>query len=270
MGELILCNQVLAALPYYIDNASLNVYSMEELSYYIENNLFLLEGDFMDEELCNWIDKEMGMVREAEHLRDICRNGGTLSEFVGYILEQSGYSRPERIRQIMEALKELETKSEYECGKLRADRYVERGRYVSAIAEYHKLLEDSREQAPVLVGNVWHNLGKAYAGLFLFREAADCFRSAYEYNQNQESLRECLYACRCMRDEDAFQEAASWGGLTEKELLWVGRELTGKSRMEDIEQFEMQLEEMFAGEDEPKIRRLVEEWKDTYRKNCRI
>ena len=35
MGELILCSHMLAAVPYYIDEASLNVYSLEELSYYI-------------------------------------------------------------------------------------------------------------------------------------------------------------------------------------------------------------------------------------------
>lgn len=39
MGELILCSHPIAAMPYYIDNISLNVYSLEELCYYIENHL---------------------------------------------------------------------------------------------------------------------------------------------------------------------------------------------------------------------------------------
>ena len=34
MGELILCSHPIAAMPYYIDNISLNVYSLEELCYY--------------------------------------------------------------------------------------------------------------------------------------------------------------------------------------------------------------------------------------------
>ena len=34
MGELILCSQQLAAMPYYIENVSLNVYSLDELCYY--------------------------------------------------------------------------------------------------------------------------------------------------------------------------------------------------------------------------------------------
>ena len=36
MGELILCSQQLAAMPYYIENVSLNVYSLDELCYYIK------------------------------------------------------------------------------------------------------------------------------------------------------------------------------------------------------------------------------------------
>ena len=54
MGELILCSHPIAAMPYYIDNISLNVYSLEELCYYIENHLYLIEADFMSEELCLW------------------------------------------------------------------------------------------------------------------------------------------------------------------------------------------------------------------------
>ena len=45
MGELILCSQQLAAMPYYIENVSLNVYSLDELCYYIRNNTCLLRSE---------------------------------------------------------------------------------------------------------------------------------------------------------------------------------------------------------------------------------
>ena len=31
MGELLLCNEAIAAMPYYIEGVSINVYSIEEL-----------------------------------------------------------------------------------------------------------------------------------------------------------------------------------------------------------------------------------------------
>ena len=42
MGELLICNEPIAALPYYIEGISWNVYSLEELCYYVENNTYLL------------------------------------------------------------------------------------------------------------------------------------------------------------------------------------------------------------------------------------
>ena len=270
MGELILCNQMLAALPYYIDNASINVYSLEELCYYIENNVYLLEPDFMNEELCNWISKELNMFEVADQLREICRQNGTLSEFVTCILKQSGYLRPNEIARIAQIRKEMESKSDYECGKMKADRYVENHRYISAIYEYRRLIEMEEQQNEVLTGNVWHNLGKAYAGLFLFQEAAVCLRRAYELNQNPESLRECLYACRCMRDEKNFRMIAKEGGLSEEECISLGRELTELSRMDDIKAFEEQVSELFEMGSKTEIYQMVDNWKDIYRKNCRI
>lgn len=270
MGDLILCKQMLAALPYYIDEASIHVYSLEELCYYIENNVYLLEPDFMNEELCNWIGKELKLTTLSEQLREICRQNGSLSEFVICILRESGYLRPDQIAEIGRIRKEMESKSDYECGKMKADRYVENHRYISAIYEYRRLLEMEEQQNEVLTGNVWHNLGKAYAGLFLFQEAAVCLHRAYELNQNKESLRECLYACRCMRDEKNFRMIAQKEGLSEEECLTISRELTGFSQMDDIKVFEEQVRELFEMNQQTEIYQLVDDWKDTYRKKCRI
>ena len=58
MGELLLCNEPIAAMPYYMESIGMNIYSIEELCYYISTNTFLLDKDFMYEELCSWFEKE--------------------------------------------------------------------------------------------------------------------------------------------------------------------------------------------------------------------
>lgn len=90
MGELILCNQNMAAFPYYVEEAAIGVYSLEELSYYICHNVYLLRSDFMNEDLCNWLERELKLKDAADALREIVRKGGTLSEFVTCLLSQSG------------------------------------------------------------------------------------------------------------------------------------------------------------------------------------
>ena len=81
MGELILCSQQLAAMPYYIENVSLNVYSLDELCYYIRNNTCLLDADFMDDELCDWVENEQHLPDIAQNLRNI-KAGADISDII--------------------------------------------------------------------------------------------------------------------------------------------------------------------------------------------
>ena len=242
MGELILCNQNMAAFPYYVEEAAIGVYSLEELSYYICHNVYLLRSDFMNEDLCNWLERELKLKDAADALREIVRKGGTLSEFVTCLLSQSGYCDRMQIAQIAQQIAELEHKSEYECSKIRADRYVTNGRYAAAVSAYRALLADQEAENPILVGNVWHNMGKAYTGLFRFREAADCYRKAYGLNENPESLRECLYAYRCLHDDDGFKNTAAECGMTAEEAAEAAHRLSELSRTEEIRQFEEQVD----------------------------
>ena len=95
MGELLLCNEAIAALPYYIEVVSINVYSIEELNYYIINNTYLLDDDFMSLELCTWIENHAHLPKLAMHLRTIISTNGSLSAFVTELLEYSGYCTKE-------------------------------------------------------------------------------------------------------------------------------------------------------------------------------
>ena len=55
MGTLLLCSHGLASAPYYLESMALNIYSIEELCYYLKQNIDLVEPSFMDEELIDWI-----------------------------------------------------------------------------------------------------------------------------------------------------------------------------------------------------------------------
>jgi hypothetical protein len=133
MGELILCSHPIAAMPYYIDNISLNVYSLEELCYYIENHLYLIEADFMSEELCLWIGQELDEKDLAQSLRSVLLGNGSLSDFTELILRSCGYCSEDTIRHIRSVLLDMQNKSVFECSKIRADRYMESEKYVKNI-----------------------------------------------------------------------------------------------------------------------------------------
>lgn len=278
MGDLILCSRKAAPEPCYIRAASLNVYSIEELSYYIENNLYLLGKSFMDEELCRWMEEAFGLTETAEKMRRIRKAGGPLAEFAACILSESGYCTD--VQALRERLWDIEHKSEAECAKLRADRYLENGDYACGILEYRRLLNRGEED-PLLAGNLWHNLGTAYVRLFRFREAFLCYRTAYEHNKNRESLRECLMACFLAGDMVLAEETARLSGVPPEELKEMEAVLSeaGKKNSGDIP--------AFSGGDSGKtvpgnggddaeraekqvLYQLLENRKEQYRKNCEL
>ena len=251
MGELFICNEPIAALPYYIEGISWNVYSLEELCYYVENNTYLLEKDFMNEELCTWIGKEVKNLKLAERLRDIMRMDGRLSEFVLALLTECGYCSRETIKEIVRIVREMEEKSDFECNKVRADRLMEKEKYLSSIYEYKRLLDSNEagEQSKELIGNIWHNLGTAYARMFLFQEAMHCYEKAYTLNQNPESMAAIKLAGQCLSNEINVEDSDF------NEKLEVVAVMNGNGQKRNYQKA---------------VSDIIFNWKEEYRRICRI
>ena len=59
MGQLLFCSHALAKKPYDIESASLNIYSLEEMSYYLIHNAEFVEMDFVGRTFCDWVRTEI-------------------------------------------------------------------------------------------------------------------------------------------------------------------------------------------------------------------
>lgn len=279
MGELLLCKEPIAAMPYYIEGVSWNVYSLEELCYYVENNTYLLERDFMTEELCTWIGKEVNNIILAEKLRDIMRMNGKLSEFVQLLLESCGYCPKDVIQEIIAVLREMEEKTDFECNKMRADRLLEKEKYLSSIYEYKSLLDsdEAGEQSKELLGSIWHNLGTAYARMFLFAEAIHCYEKAYKLNNNTESLRQCIMACHCHYDEEGFIQAMDRYQVDAALVIEVKQEMDKAYGSQALEDFNDKFGSTVAlkalgrrSDYQKEIGKMIFQWKEEYRKICKV
>ena len=89
MGSLILCHNKRARQPYEIARIHMRIYTIEELCYYICNNLYLIDYTMVNRQLCNWIDRELELPKLAERLRDELRQNCTMEQFVLTILRES-------------------------------------------------------------------------------------------------------------------------------------------------------------------------------------
>lgn len=215
MAGLILCRGRRSERPYYISNMAINIYSAEELCYYIYNNIYLVGTDLFDGGLVDYIDRELGDRELAKQLEFLISQNAGLSELVITVLRHVDYYSEAQIDTVMGVIDRLDTQNVSERLKARADNFLGSKRYNSAIRNYEAIIYGKRDSAldDVFYGNVWHNMGAAYAGMFAFYEASKCFSQAYRLNGCDESYKAAL-AAACM-DKGAKPEGE------EDELLYV-------------------------------------------------
>ncbi len=246
MGELIYCKNSIAKTPYYIEDAGLNIYSLEELSYYIFHNPYLIDKALMSKEFVQWLDLELEEQDAAKQLEELINGNAPLHLFVGRILNSCGYLSKAEIRQTMDLIASIENKSEEECKKIRGDRFMDQNKIVDAIYEYENILVESQNLSSQLVGDIYHNLGCAYARLFFFDQAISYFDLAYEKNHRQDSLKSLLYALRCNRNETQFDSYVVKYNLPADVAEKIKEEVTTVSGCDEIKSFGNQLDQLYG------------------------
>ncbi len=196
MGRLILCYSKKATKPYFIKNMNINLYTIEELCYYLYHNIYLIDENVINDELILWIDKELELTGLSELLNT---NRGSIKNVLINILTYTGYVSKKDLEETDKLLTKMDGQSNIEKKLARADHLLQCKKYVEAILEYRLLMdaieEDQKEK-------IWNNMGVAYASMFLFCEAAKCFKIAYEIGMKEELYKQFLFAVAMSSKEE--------------------------------------------------------------------
>lgn len=191
-----LCQIKKADLPYYIENISTNIYSLEELCFYIHHNVYLLDETIINEGLCDWIRDELGLKKLYLSLYKELENEGSLGDFILPIFKEINYLTHQEFKELNNVLLRLEHEPEISRQKLKADYLVEHGKYVNAIKVYKNILNEAKgsKLGGQFVGEVYHNMGCAHMRMFQYEDAIECFSAAYEHLPAQNTLLDYLTA----------------------------------------------------------------------------
>ena len=220
MSGYILCQTKRAKNPYYIENISTNIYSLEELCYYLYHNLYLVDETIFNEGLCIWIRDELMLPKLAEKIK------GSISKFAGAedllypVFKEINYLTYEEMKVLNGRIHKLDEEAPVVRQKQKGDALVENGMYVHAIQVYQELLEKQNleEEREGLTESIYHNLGCAYSYLFQMEKALECFRMAYEGGHGREALLSYLLALHSVRTPEEYKKMAEEIGA-EPELL---------------------------------------------------
>ena len=230
MGAVKLCVHKIAKNPYFVEATGIHLFSIEELAYYLFENIYLVDERIVEEKLYSWIECDLEMPGLAEELRSGKNTGTHVYNQVMTILQASDYYSEEELLELTEKTKAISGLQTQERMKYKADELMQNENYWAAITEYERILS-IRQNSRLSVefyAKVWNNLGGCYARLFLFEKAVECFENAYQFQKVTEYKERIEYARKLNRysknyNEDTFKQLEECNKMctnaTPKELL---------------------------------------------------
>lgn len=202
MGKIILCRGQRTDKPYVTPQTDIKLYSAEELCYYIYNNIYLIGQDLIDDNLIEFL-QAVGECELAARVKKLKESGASLAQILVTILKSIDYYSVAEIEQLKEILNTLGKQSVCERLKARGDGYLNAKFYFAAISCYESIIKDykGKDLLAADYAKVYHNLGTAYARMFMYEKAIEYYDEAYRLGQHEES-KKCSIAASIMAKKD--------------------------------------------------------------------
>lgn len=220
MSKLILCSGRRAESPYHFKLTGINIYSIEELCYYIYNNIYLITEELFSTELFDWLENEIDMTELAYKLRMLKRNNNSLKDIIVSIMCSCDYYDENEIKYLINIIDEIYNLTPIRRRKIKAVNYLKYGNYFEAVKEFHSILnsKEAKDFTREECGDIYHNLGIATIQLDGFLEASEYFMQAFLRNNNRNSLYYYLYCLKLNDKDELFQKEANHYEVTVDEL----------------------------------------------------
>lgn len=217
MSKVILCTSKTAETPFTFLNTKVEIYTYEELCFYIFNNTVLISKSVLSDKLFNFIRDELGMEELADKLMGLMNKTAYAQDLLIEILNAGDYYTPEEIKTYAAAWQKYRKLSPLQRAKLKADGYLAYRRYIKAATLYDEILDDIGDDEDLtFLGNVYHNRAVAAANNMDLDDAKKFFLKAYEYNNNMESLKGYFYIVATREDTSTLREEIRVRNLDDK------------------------------------------------------
>ena len=275
MSSLILCNTVKAENPFYFELTGTNIYTIEELCYYIYNNIYIITEEIFDDDLVFWLREELEMVELSEKISDMLLHKNSLKDIVVTIFCSADYYIEKEIKALIEIMDSLEGMPILLRRKMKADNYMKYKNFSLALKEYESILKspkinelDSKDH-----GNIIHNLGIVRMNVSSFSAAAECFKDAYAKNNNKESLIHYLCALKLDKRDEEYEDALLNYNVKndtiidiEERFLRLGREAKSSPKYIMVDRLINLKHEGRVNEYYEAIDKMIGDWKLDYKR----
>ncbi len=276
-GLLICTGKRAEKYPLYIYETRTNIYSVEELCYYIYNNIETFDEKIFDSHMIEFFYR-CDRADLAEYLDKVLSSdvSASVEEVVRNIFSEVNYYNRAEIEELCFKIRKLAGQPVEKRLKAMGDALLNAGKYVLAEKKYRRLLdmEASEKQMPAsFYGVLWHNLGVVYARMMYFELAAECFGTAYSIYPEEKIKKALFMALTFLGNKEKlndFSKGETDTDLWEEELK-LKEEETDRYLVESGEVnscIELYNEgEMLKYRE--MINRLIDKWKKEYREQAK-
>lgn len=273
MSGLMLCSRQ-ADKPYHIDEFGINIYSIEEMAYYLYNNVYFVDRGFFCERLIEYIRHEFNMPQIAGQLEKSIKFGNSYAELVMLIVKASDYYSDEEIKELEYILGKIGNKSVDERMIIRADICMKKGKYASAFKIYKDIIDRKNriKASDESMANLWYNMGIIHAKRFSYISAAECFSESCSYKREDTAVERLLISYMLAGENQKAAEAAGIYKVTDENVerirLRISECRSNIMASPEYERFsralsydgKINLEEFYE-----KLQDIIDGWKEEYR-----
>lgn len=251
MNGLLLCSSKRGRTPFVVAENRIEIWSLEELCYYLYQNAYRITEEFFSEELVEYLREELELGTLADKLTALKKEEADFLEFILAVCQASNYYEQEEALRLVQDLQAFAMLGRAERLKLLADSCIQKRHYAQAVREYEAILALKYKEGydDNFEGRLYHNMGIAYAKMLLYREAESCLRRAEKLLKEPDIKKDFLLLYYLADNTRKFEETAAL--FTEEER----RELL--ERWESIRKN--------AKTENGRNEAVIEKWKQEYR-----
>lgn len=279
MGKLIQCSSKLAKKPYHFYATDTRVYSIEEVCYYIHENIYRMQGEVFDQGFAVWLREELGMEETAGKMEKMLKNHDDLKDIVVTLCCSCDYYEEAQINELIRIMEETDHLPDRKKLKIQGDTELQCGHYERALEVYMSILrsEDMLQAKPEEYGVFYHNIGVAFGRLGEYKKAADFFLNAYEKAQRKEDLQSYLFALRLAGRDQDWEQAAKELDMKAEQLAHLEEEYKETRKrcsvaknVRRVKSLRHMIDSGKLSEYYDRIKRNIGEWKEEYRREISI
>ena len=210
MARVILCKTQPAKTSYIFPNTKIEVFSYEELCYYIYNNMALVSEEHIGTPFTQWIRNELKFPDLADKLVRIKeKEGSDLTDILTVILTYKEYYSIDEVKEFILQRERMKNLPYEKTRKLQADGFLRYHKYIKALSIYDEILEKNPNMNDIkLKASIYHNRAVAYANKFELAPALESYKKSYELTGNRKSLYEYLLLLATMKDRSEIERIA--------------------------------------------------------------